>query len=346
MELRKRDLGKLGITALGTVALADTAGGQEFTEDTTVAKEGAHETGVLLGPEGQRSEIDASATCSLIYEAPVAGERYYSPLGIEGWHLAAELEVSQGRLRLVEQSSIPQTGLRNYYNPDEITASTGSAVSTFPDSEGSLDLSGGDPIYEADAMESVDAPVYDATDDKLQAANASDWTVLHDGSEFEMFLAFQPDSNTMSDEFGEVAGTMSFTKYDRGFIVGLDDRNEKNYDKKLVVGVGNGGGSWVLDFVSSDKVLNYDEPNIVNVRFDGVDTYVVGHNDTELTTVTASGHDSSNPEGAYAHGETPGSFSTRFGGAIGDNLIYDSVLSSSDRSSAWSSLASKYGVTL
>mgnify|MGYP000170271678 CR=1 FL=1 len=241
---------------------------------------------------------------------------------------------------------MPQTGLIHHYNPANITASTGSAVSTFPDSEGSLDLTGGDPIYEANGMGNADVPVYDATDDQLQASSAADWTLLHDGSEFEMFLVFQPDPNTMTDAVAHVAGTMSFTNDDRGFFVALDDRIGENRNKKLIVGVGNGSGGFVLEFLSTDNVVNYDEPNIVNVRYDGTDTYVVEHNDTELTSTTAGGHDTSNPEGAYAHGSTPGSFAAEFGGGVGDNLIYTSQLSSSDRSSAWSNLASKYGVTL
>jgi len=99
IEMRKRDLAKSGIAVLGTTMLAGEAGGQE-SSDPNVAVDGPMETCVLQGVAEDRKEVDPDETCALIYKAPVAGETYYSPLGIEGWHLPGGLEVANGLLLL------------------------------------------------------------------------------------------------------------------------------------------------------------------------------------------------------------------------------------------------------
>jgi len=246
-------------------------------------------------------------------------------------------------------TDVVSNGLIHYYNPNEITASTGSGVSTFPDSEGSEDLSGGTPTYEAGAMGSVDAPVYDAADDKLEAPNISNWQFLHDGTQsWEMFVAVQPSgsgSNDMTDESATILGTSGPTKNDTGMVLRYDDRNGQNNDDTLLYGIT--GGGWVLLQFSPDGTLPKDTVSIINFRYDqSTDVYTGEVNDTEIFSTSATGQSTGDPTTTYTHGSPQGGFVEPFGGGIGDNPIYDRVLTSSERSNNYSVLADKYGVTL
>jgi hypothetical protein len=258
---------------------------------------------------------------------------------------------SQGRLRLAEKGVIITKGLLHYYNPDEIGVSTGSSVTTFPDTgSSSEDLSGGSPTYEANAMGSVDAPVYDATDDKLEAPNISNWQFLHDGSQsWEMFLVVQPSGsggNDMTGSFGHIVGTMSFTRSDIGMVLGYDDRDGQGRDDVLAYAIGE-GSSLVLQKFSPDGTLPKDTVSIINFRYDqSTDTYTGEVNGTEILSVSTTGQDGRDPTTTYTHGSPQGRLTNAFGGAIGDNPIYDRVLTSSERSNNYLALANKYGVTL
>jgi hypothetical protein len=253
----------------------------------------------------------------------------------------ADLEVdSQGRLRLAEKGLVTD-GLIHYYNPDEITASTGSGVSTFPDTGSSPeDLTGGTPTYEAGAMGSVDAPVYDATDDVLASATKSPWIFLHDGSEFELFVAVQPRS-TSSGSVLTIAGSAAFTSGNIGFNLTFDDRGGSGFDNALRVAV-IGRSNFIYRY-SQNNVLPKGEVSIVNVRYDG-SAYTVEVDETQLDNSTISGQINDSPTVPYSHGEA--GTGRHFGGAIGDNPIYDRVLTGSERSNNYSTLADKYGVTL
>jgi len=235
--------------------------------------------------------------------------------------------------------SLVPDGLVHYYNPNDIGVSTGSAVSTFPDTGSSPeDLSGGSPTYEADAMGSVDAPVYDATDDELDASGKDSWKFLHDGSEFELFLVAQPRSSS-SDSVLTVAGSCKFNSSVTGLNLTIDDRGGSGFNDALRVGV-SGGGNFVYRY-SQNAVLPIGDISIINVRYDG-SSYTVEVDATQLDSDTASGHVKTDPTDSYGHGGSH----RYFGGAIGDNAIYDRVLSSSERSENYSALANKYGVTL
>jgi len=242
-------------------------------------------------------------------------------------------------------SSLVSGGLIHYYNPKKITASTGTGVSTFPDAGSSPeDLSGGTPTLE-NVGDSV-APVYDATDDILSASSKTPWQFLHDGSEFELFIVAQPRT-TISDEFSVVAGTMTNTSSEVGFVIGFDDRSGSGFDNHLRVSIGNGGGGGVVVYSHDEgNILTFGDNHIINIRYDGAN-YTVEHNETQLDSGSANlSHATGNPTAEYAHGKKAGGSTDNFGGAIGDNAIYDRVLTSSERSDNYNILANKYGVIL
>jgi hypothetical protein len=242
------------------------------------------------------------------------------------------------------KTDIPQTGLLHHYNPANITVSTGSSVSTFPDSESSKDLTGGDPIYEANGMGNAEVPVYDGTDDKLEASDASDWNLFTDGSGFELFVVVQPETS-MADTFGDICGTSSGSTVDLGLNIGIDDRSDRNNSEQLYVAITDGNGNNQYVYRSSNGVMTFGEVSVINVRSDG-STVTVEKDGSQLDSSSISFSSSSAPTSPYSNGKIDGSFVSPFGGGIGDNIIYDSPLSSGDRTKVYDYIESVYGVTL
>jgi hypothetical protein len=331
--------------------------GDEITDTKLLARKQTDSNGEYEFTEDDVPTTYVQGSSEVIYYCTVHAIRVKAGSGdpldngrIKAYDATNEPAASDYMAAYSLQSPLVPDGLVHYYNPNEITASTGSGVSTFPDSEGSEDLTGGTPTYEANAMGSVDAPVYDATDDRLEASTPSDWNFLHDGTQdFEMFVVVQPSvsgSNDMTDRFGNIVGNATGTKDDRGLVLGFDDRDSQGKDDQLFFSVGN-GSSFVAEEYSSGGELPKGQISIINLRFDSSqDEYIIENNETQIISAAGGGYSSGDSVVPYTLGDPQGGFIKPFGGAIGDNAIYDRVLTSSERSDNYSVLANKYGVTL
>jgi len=209
--------------------------------------------------------------------------------------------------------AIPDSGLEHHYDATEISVSDGSAISSWTDQAGSLDLAAvGDPTYDATALNENPCIITDGTDDGLAA----------DGS-----LYSQPNQIFI------VAQTLD----NSGFSVFIDSYSKVSHEFQSDDGGGyraNAGST--VDFGSTDT-----NPNIYSLLFDGGNSQF-RKNGNQI----GSADPGTDSLGALAVGYRRSGPSNYHNARFGEILVYNRDLSASETSDIESHLSSKWGITI
>lgn len=162
-NLSRRDALKAALALPAGVAVTQmgTAKAQNFSTNTTVettssldedtsrnpdkAAAKTYEYCGLIGAANQRTQVDASEDCSLIYQAPDTDTVYYSPIGIEGWYTASQINSMDGYLNVGDEAMYPSSTL-HAWRYDE------GSGNTVTDEIASADGSVNGPSWVSDSM--------------------------------------------------------------------------------------------------------------------------------------------------------------------------------------------------
>ena len=167
-------------------------------------------------------------------------------------------------------------------------------VAVLNDQANSHDLSqstvGARPTWEDNELNSLPI-IRHAAGDVLAAATASDWTFLHNGTEFGVYIVFKttsanPDAVYLLMDTGSGAST------DTGFSVWYDDRASQTREDIITSPIAKGaGGNYEAEAVSTTEAAEGAEWHIVAVRLTStqLEAWTDGH---------WGGYDENTPDGA------------------------------------------------
>ena len=227
----------------------------------------------------------------------------------------APFGASRAGLMSVAEDDIPDSAIYQW-DATELSLSDGDSVSSWTDEIGELELTGA-ATYRDDGINGVAAVEFDGTDDTLDSAI---------------------DSETQPYEIILVAFTNETSSTDGAGFLGWDSN-----DGFVVGGRGSGG----IDALRSDgdDELQGDatdtDAHIWSAQFDGSES-TIRRDGSDANTGSAG----TGPiENSFALGSIDDG-TNYLNGRIGEVLIYDSVLSASERGDEEDRLAEKWGITI
>jgi len=218
-----------------------------------------------------------------------------------------------GQVAYTAGPDIPDSGLMHQYEADNLSKSDGDSVSTWPDQEGTDDLTAGNaPTYRTDEINGKPAVSYDFSDYLSVSFSTISTPIQH-------FLVAKLDSTSENNTLLYDGGSnfQNGVGYDSGSWFITDD------DTNFITG-GNANTNWNLwdaRATFADHELSIDSSVVLNAPDGGVDQ-------TGLTHTARSGRSASNND-ADAR--------------IAAHLIYDASASGFSESDVRDYLNDKYG---
>lgn len=242
-----------------------------------------------------------------------------------------------------------------WYKADAITgASNGDSIQTWSDSSGnSRDMSqatsGSRPTYHTSVQNSQPVLRSDGTRN-IRAATASDWKFLH-STGGTIGAVLKAGSSTNPNALFAPLGTSDTITSSIGFDVLYDDRSSLALNEAFRCRVMNQQGEIQVADVSVQNVVPFNAFHVLVVALDAdnstansrIKAHINGGTviDGNTLTTTPSSSNPSHPLELFATGNGTRSFD----GDLGEVVVYDAVLGSSDREKLEGYLAHKWGLT-
>lgn len=226
--------------------------------------------------------------------------------------------------------------LQYWYNPFALSASDGQTVDR-PDQQGTNETLTANGSVEFDTDLLNESHRY--TGGYHKGEDASDWSLLHDGSPFSIYVVVYIDTTT--NGFRLVASTSVLTGDDTGFVIAHDSSSSTD---ALRVFVGDSSGDAIIDEIFSNEFPK-QSAEILSVRFDGTDTYTINRVKSKVATPTGTGHVTSNPNSALQVGNRDDN-DIPLRGNVGNLPVYNVEHSDQTHDGVVDYLATQHGITI
>lgn len=250
-------------------------------------------------------------------------ETWDSQTDWESYQSLNNVEIVNGVVML-EETEIPDTGnLQSHYVASEIDANDGDAISTWPDSAGSYDATGGSPIYRDNALNGEPVLEFDGSGDVL------DTGYVQNTDDPRSIYAVITVNSTNAGAWSRFYGAYDSSGDGNRTYMAKSDGDEY----AVLYGTGsNLTGSFVMD---SWRVHSFVAGSGSAELFD---------NQTSVGTVTYSGNGSVGYSDAIGAYNDDGSFDSYTEFRIAELLRYNVDHESSTRMEVEAYLNNKYGV--
>lgn len=293
--------------------------------------------------------FDATATVSnveKVLRVPVAGTVGFVPVttasaafpDLRFQHNGSTLQWHDS----LEASVIPDSG--NLHARYDFSQEDGSLPVTDQTGNG-FDLTQGSYSGVGATINGVQAGEFDNVDDVLTAATASDWTFLHDGSQFSVYIVISNDA--VGDEYESILGTSDISGSQVGYSVARDNRSGVGSSDRYNAGFQNGAGNPQL-LIQEDGELPSGNSILATRHETGASPE---HEARRNGTVAGSASDGTayatgDPEHPLRLGGNLGGNGLYFGGEIGEVLIYETHHDDTTRNEVESFLSDKWGIAI